>query len=1596
MTAFHNLFIKILGALFFICASAVATADINATYYDQNGQQNQFFTGTEIVTVDPNINFNWGSGNAPQPGMATDDYSVRWEGELEVPADGNYTFRVRGDDGIQIWVGGVQLIEDWSNHGPRNRDSSAVAMLAGQRYAILVEFYERGGGAVAQVSWSGPTTGGWEIIPANYLFTDSNPPEVLSAGYGCSADSISIVFDKNLDQATAENINHYSLDDNSVSIFSATLEAGSREVTLQTSELTEDDYVVTINNVKDSIGGVIAVDTTVTASFLISGLSATYFDQDNVSGAYFTGNQVERLDATVDFDWGSGSPVTGIGTDRFSVRWEGFVIATDSDDFEFRTRSDDGVRLWIDDVLVIDNWTNHGPRYDYSGNITLVAGQQYAVKMEYFENTGGAVAQLQWRNSNFGWQTIPQSQLLGTCGLPTLQRASFSCSAATIKVVFSEQLDSVTAEDTANYSVDRGVVVNNATLGIDGLTVTLETSSLGPVDYLITVSNVEDSGGIAIEDDSEVSASFQASGLTATYYDQNGSRGAFFTGNTIEQVDALIDNDWARGSPMAGIGTDDFSVRWEGNLVPPTGGNYVFRSRSDDGFRLYLDEVLIIDHWSDHGASYRSSVTQTLVAGQSYRIVVEYYEKSGDAVAQLEWSGPGIAMDIIAAEYFVSGCDTPNGKWQFEEGFWNGSSSEVLDTSGGGHNGTAVGFSGGANPSTQYSSPAVSGDPGTCRYGVFDGVDDYIEVGSSFEEKQQSFTITAWINPENSDPGSRIFADDESNSRGYAFSLGDPGIGRLRFYSRGVNPISVDTSSSVISTNTWTHVAAVHDVNNKTREIYVNGVAQTVTGGGTINTYTGDWGIDSGPASIAGETSSGELSNRFTGFIDEVRFFDRALGAAEINEVYAETHACDNVPTTDHFDIDHSSNAIFCSPTLITVTAKDAGNTTVQSYAQTITLKALGIDGNNNDDDNDGNWSLDSGDGTLENGVDNDGVATYTYVLSDEGVASFLLDRSGRADTDPLEVKIVVTDGFIDDESEENITFGLSGFTITGQKLITGIDPATLRIDSQVAGVEFSAFIAAYGETEDDPSCDIIEAYTGDKSLDIVMNYINPEDSSKSVIESADDDADVVTVNVTFVKGQAELELNYKDVGLIGFTVEDTTDGISGDTVNNFVVVPHHFSIVPEGAADTYSAENSNDIIIYRKAGENFGITVFAEDADNEVVENYGAESPTENVALTHLLHLPALVDGGVRGDFTGSLSLSAGGTFEGTFQWDEVGIISLVAKVEDSDYLGVGAIKTASALSTLSPVGRFTPHHFVIESSVLFPALTDGDFTYLGQPFQVSYTLRAEAKDNGAEDLTTKNYDPFRVDSDDDNFARLPDTDTSIVYSALDGVTDLSAHVLDSANEVFVWSGGVATLTTIDLTLNRLAAPDGPFTNTEIRLSVLDDDGVALLSSDVQIGDSTEFRYGRVFIPPVYGPEINAGDETAIPFVIQYWGGPDGDGDFEFELNILDSETSYSGWDWIQTSCAEVDGPVTCADVLVNPVSALVQVVVGKSVNDPSITIDRPGVNKTGALSIPIVVDNWFKFDWGGVGVDVDPSTQINFGLYRGHDRIIYWREVP
>lgn len=110
--------------------------------------------------------------------------------------------------------------------------------------------------------------------------------------------------------------------------------------------------------------------------------------------------------------------------DEFSVRWTGSIEPRHSEEYTFSTLSNDGVRLWIDGKLVIDNWTTHSAKED-QGTIKLTAGKRHDLKLEYFQSGGNSVMKLFWASASQSKEIVPQSALFLPGGGPGLNGEYF-------------------------------------------------------------------------------------------------------------------------------------------------------------------------------------------------------------------------------------------------------------------------------------------------------------------------------------------------------------------------------------------------------------------------------------------------------------------------------------------------------------------------------------------------------------------------------------------------------------------------------------------------------------------------------------------------------------------------------------------------------------------------------------------------------------------------------------------------------------------------------------------------------------------------------------------------------------------------------------------------------------------------------------------------------------------------------------------------------------------------------------------------------------------------------------------------------------------
>jgi chitodextrinase len=147
---------------------------------------------------------------------------------------------------------------------------------------------------------------------------------------------------------------------------------------------------------------VAAYDAAGNTSALSAPISLTPLVQGPWTGEYFTllpsmrfhALIFTRTDAAINFNWGAGSPGTGVPADDFGVRWTASLAVPQSRAYNFTVTSNDGVRMWIDGVLVLDKWQNQSATFTFSASLT--AGI-HSFQVEYYDDTGNANVSVSWK-----------------------------------------------------------------------------------------------------------------------------------------------------------------------------------------------------------------------------------------------------------------------------------------------------------------------------------------------------------------------------------------------------------------------------------------------------------------------------------------------------------------------------------------------------------------------------------------------------------------------------------------------------------------------------------------------------------------------------------------------------------------------------------------------------------------------------------------------------------------------------------------------------------------------------------------------------------------------------------------------------------------------------------------------------------------------------------------------------------------------------------------------------------------------------------------------------------------------------------------------
>jgi hypothetical protein len=383
-----------------------------------------------------------------------------------------------------------------------------------------------------------------------------------------------------------------------------------------------------------------------------TGLTGQYYATQNL-----TALKVTRTDPTVNFNWGiDQSPVAGVPGDHFSVRWSGWVQPLFSQTYTFYTRTDDGSRLFVNGQEIINDWTAH-PLKEDSGSIRLVAGQKYRIEMDYFQNVGGAQAQLSWSSASQVKQIIPTGDLFPNVVTPPTHpapTAKLTASNVTTDGARSYQF-TVTFQDSVGIEVSSLKTGNVRVVGPNGFS---QIATLVSIDH--------NTNG------TPRSATYRITPPGGFWdFEDNGTYSIYLQANQVKDVQGRYASASLLGSfQVTAPGTDWFSTHLH---------NVVIRDevRSlDADHSLSRSDMLTIFRSVEGGGVTGSELTdlQTLVNNSAYLGMPDYVRDlshkivygdpanahyQGHGLGNLYVGSSGVQLETLIGKWFL-GKDHPS------------------------------------------------------------------------------------------------------------------------------------------------------------------------------------------------------------------------------------------------------------------------------------------------------------------------------------------------------------------------------------------------------------------------------------------------------------------------------------------------------------------------------------------------------------------------------------------------------------------------------------------------------------------------------------------------------------------------------------------------------------------------------------------------------------------------------------------------------------------------------------------------------------------------------------------------------------------------
>ena len=693
----------------------------------------------------------------------------------------------------------------------------------------------------------------------------------------------------------------------------------------------------------------------------------------------------------------------------------------------------------------------------------------------------------------------------------------------------------------------------------------------------------------------------------------------------------------------------------------------------------------------------------------------------------------------------------------------------------------------------------------------------------------------------------------------------------------------------------------------------------------------------------------------------------------------------------DHFEFDHTGQGLTCNTQTVTIRACANANCS-QLFTEPLSATLLP------DSISDGVW-------VGGNQVSFSGGTTQLQLRRNTPGVVTLGVKGSNPTTKPLSKTLCRIGSGELSGSNCSLAFADSGFIFD--------------VPDKLANKPVDVLVKAVKKSDVTQQC-IPSFQSKTKSLSFWSGYVEP---SAPILPKA------VTINSTPIssvvsaptplslffnaKGEATISVNYPDAGKLQLDAKYTGTGDEQGLVMTgadlFVSVPAGLCIKPVDAnASCASADMTCNV--YRKAGQSFGMTVQAmaweRDSDTDFCTG-NLSTPNfsdKTMTLASKVVAPAIAIGGRDGALgVASYSHIANSTNMNTIlnqTISEVGVFQLTAKAS-SNYLGA-ASSLNIPLGYSANIGRFVPDRFLVSEAFVSPACDS--FSYMDQSFPMSMTLSAL---NIAGNITQNYFAPF-------SFATAKLVGENI-NNGIDLQSRLSSLPIVSAS----WVKGEASLDNSyranfsRVTPNVLTNlyQDGPFELLDIGVQVLDNDphpnGINSYVASPDMDAATtgncvnctakkittqKLRHGRVVMDNTYGPETEI---LRMPTRAEYWNGS------SWVLNSDDSCTIVNASLASQTDDINLGynfEPDLVAGQSIERSGSMPKFQAGQF-DLLWRAITTSGALYRGQVTAPLDVPSWLEWYWNWNDITptitVEPRASAYFGRYRGHDRIIYWREV-